>query len=81
MYLGTTRDLKITFGDTQKVPSYFQPCVESLRKNNGFHAFSGASWGLPNPMAGFSVFMSGGVISHQVRRIESKLLYLGRFIV
>ena len=58
MYLGKTRDLKITFGDTQKVPSYFQPFEESLRKNHGFHAFSDSSWGVPNPMAGFSVFMS-----------------------
>ena len=32
MYLGKTRDLKITFGDTQKLPSYFQLFAESLRK-------------------------------------------------
>ena len=77
MYLGTSRDLKITFGDTQKVPSYFQPFEESLRKNHGFHAFSDSSWGVPNPMAGFSVFMSGGVISYQARRIKSKLCVSG----
>ena len=77
MYLGKTRDLKITFGDTQRLPSYFQPFAESLRKNHGFHAFSDSSWGVPNPMAGFSVFMSGGVISYQARRIKSKLCVAG----
>ena len=77
MYLGKTRDLKITFGGTQKLPSYFQLFADPFGKNHGFHAFSDSSWGIPNPMAGFSVFMSGGVISYQARRIKSKLCVSG----
>ena len=61
----------------KKLSKFFEPFDDSIAAYFGAHGFSDSSWGLPNPFAGHSIFLAGGTIAWQSRKIKAKLSITG----
>lgn len=71
LYLGKTRDLKITFSKEISVSTDLTSVKQSIMSNYGFVAYSDASWGVKNPCFGYSIFMSNGPVSFAAKSLKS----------
>ena len=70
LYVGHTRHLTIRYSRTYAIPDCLSAHAESIRANQGVHAFSDASWTAPKSTGGYVVFMSGGPIAWSSRKIH-----------
>ena len=65
IYLHCTREKQLVYKKNIELPHCIQTYHESIRENHGLHAYCDSSWGIPNPVNGYIVFMSGAPISFQ----------------
>ena len=75
LYVGNTKDYRITFNRKTTVPaSYKAPSQDYLKKNCGIVCYSDSSWHKPDEtghsMFGYTIFMFGGPISFIARRLK-----------
>ena len=78
LYMGATENMGLRFGvQNKKLSKFFEKFDVSIAANFGSHGFSDSSWGVPNPFAGHSVFLAGGPIAWQSRKIKAKLSITG----
>ena len=78
LYMGATENMGLRFGvQNKKLSKFFEPFDASIAANFGAHGFSDSSWGAPNPFAGHTIFLAGGPIAWQSRKIKAKLSITG----
>ena len=78
LYMGATENMGLRFGvQNKKLSKFFEKFDASIAANFGSHGFSDSSWGVPNPFAGHSIFLAGGPIAWQSRKIKAKLSITG----
>ena len=70
-YLYKTRHRRITYRRDFKVPPVFGKHHAAIQRNMGFHAYSDASWNVPNPSYGFVLFLAGGPVSFVSKNLKS----------
>ena len=70
-YLHHTRHHKISYSSDFSVPESLWKYRNTIKSNMGFHAYSDASWNVPNPAYGFVLFLAGGPISYASKNLKS----------
>jgi len=71
LYLYTSRQRRLTYTGAPAVPAPLHVSGHSISQNMGFHAYSDASWGVPNPSFGFVIFMCGAPVSWASKTCKS----------
>ena len=70
LYVGSTRHLSIKYSRTFAVPECLHEMRDSIKRNRGFYGFSDASWTVPKSACGHVVFLGGGPIAWQARKLH-----------
>ena len=70
LYVGSTRHLSIKYSRTFAVPECLHEHRDQIKRNHGFHSFSDASWTVPRSACGHVVFLGGGPVAWQARKLN-----------
>ena len=71
LYVYKTRERRIRYTIWSKTPACLHQFNREINGNYGFHSFSDSSWGVPNPVFGYCLWLSNGPISWCAKTCKS----------
>ena len=71
LYVYKTRERRIRYTIGSKTPACLHQFNREINGNYGFHSFSDSSWGVPNPVFGYCLWLSNGPISWCAKTCKS----------
>ena len=71
LYVYKTRHRCISYSPQTFTPNALAAHRHDIDRNMGFHAYSDSSWGVPNPIFGYCLWLGGGPVSWCAKTAKS----------